>query len=98
MSKRRRNYGNGYPLPGGNYFKNAEMNLEGNYNQIDDILGNAPARDADLTDGQTYDDLRELAPETLPEEKRSVLERLEQAREHQRAAAEPEDGCRSMER
>ncbi|SHJ20638.1 protein of unknown function [Geosporobacter subterraneus DSM 17957] len=98
MSKRRRNQGRVYPLLKDNNLKNAEMSLEGNYNQIDGILENAPSRDADLTDGQTYDDLRELAPETLPEEKRSVLERLEQARERQRAAAEPEDGCRSMER
>ncbi|AOT68770.1 DUF4316 domain-containing protein [Geosporobacter ferrireducens] len=98
MSKRRKNQERRLPIQNGNYLKNAEMSLEGNYNQIDGILGNAPSCDADLTDGQTYDDLRELAPETLPEEKRSVLERLEQARERQRAAAEPEDACRSMER
>ena len=98
MSKHRRNQGRRYPLPGDSYLKNAEMSLEGNCNQIDGTLENAPSHDADLTDGQTYDDMRELAPETLPEEKRSVLERLEQARERQRATAEPEDGYRSMER
>lgn len=64
-----------------NCLKNAEMSVEGNYNQIDGILGNAPARAADLTDGQTYDELRELAPGTLPEEKQSVLDRLEEMRE-----------------
>lgn len=64
-----------------NYLKSAEMAAEGNYNQIDGILGNAPARTADLTDGQTYDELKELAPGTLPEEKQSVLDQLAQMQE-----------------
>jgi len=96
MSGRTRKFhGQGLPQPD-NYLKNAEMDLEGNYNQIDGMINNQKSR-CDLTDGQSYDDLRELAPETLPEEKRSVLERLEQAREQARAA-EPEDGCRQAER
>ena len=72
-----------------NYLKNAEMSVEGNYNQIDGILGNAPARAADLTDGQSYDELRELAPDTLPEEKQSVLDRLEAMREQANAQPGP---------
>lgn len=73
----------------GNYLKNAEMSVEGNYNQIDGILGNAPGCAADLTDGQTYDELRELAPETLPEEKQSILDRLEKMREQAEAQPGP---------
>jgi len=97
MSERaRKRQRQGFPLPDSNYLRNAEMDLEGNYNQIDGIINNQKPRN-DLTDGQTHEELKELAPETLPEEKQSVLERLEQAREHTRAA-EPEDGCRSMER
>jgi hypothetical protein len=96
MSGRTRKiHGRGFPQPD-NYLKNAEMDLEDNYNQIDGMINNQKSR-CDLTDGQSYDDLRELATETLPEEKRSVLERLEQAREQARAA-EPEDSCPSMER
>ena len=96
MSGRTRKiHGRGFHQPD-NYLKNTEMNLEANYNQIDGMINNQKTR-CDLTDGQSYDDLRELAPETLPEEKRSVLERLEQAREQARAA-ELEDGCPSMER
>lgn len=78
-----------------NYLKNAEMALEGNYNQLDGLINNQKSR-CDLTDGQSYDDLRELAPDALPEEKRSVLERLEQAKE-QAKAAEPEGGCYQRE-
>jgi hypothetical protein len=28
-----------------NYLRNAEMNAEGNYNQIDGVFGNAPVKD-----------------------------------------------------
>ena len=90
-----KNYDKGFPQPD-NYLKNAEMDSEGNYNQIDGMINNQKPR-CDLTGGQSYDDLRELAPETLPEEKRSVLERLEQEREQSRAA-DTEEGCRQAER
>ena len=91
-----RNQAQGFPHPD-NYLKNAEMDLEGNYNQIDGLINNQKPH-CDLTGGQTYDDLRELAPETLPEEKRSVLERLAQAREQEKASAEPEDNYRQTVR
>lgn len=90
-----KNHDKDFPQPD-NYLRNAEMDSEGNYNQIDGMINNQKSR-CDLTGGQSYDDLRELAPETLPEEKRSVLERLEQAREQSRAA-EPEEGCRQVGR
>jgi len=63
-----------------NYLAAAEMSKEQNYNMIDGLCNNeGPAR-ADLTDGQTYDEIRELAPETLPDEKASVLEQIREAR------------------
>lgn len=49
------------------YLKNAEDAVEGNYNMVDGILNNMPPPRDDLTDGQTYDEIRNLAPETLPE-------------------------------
>lgn len=90
-----KNHNREFPQPD-NYLKNAEINLEDNYNQLDGLINNQKSR-CDLTDGQSYDDLRELAPDTLPEEKRSVLERLEQAKE-QAKAAELEDVCCQRER
>ena len=51
----------------GDYLKNAEVSAEGNYNMIDGILNNAPPQRDDLTDGQTFDEIKNLAPETLPE-------------------------------
>ena len=62
-----------------NYFRNAELDLEGekgNYNMIDGIVNNDPPVRADLTDGQTHEEIRELAPETLPNEKHSIMEKL----------------------
>ena len=45
---------------------------------------NEPPVKPDLTDGQTHEEIRELAPETLPEEKPSVLDRLKSERpEHE---------------
>lgn len=92
MSKRtRQRQGRDFPGPG-DYLMNAEMSVEGNYNMVGDGLINnaAPQRD-DLTDGQTWDELRNLAPETLPEEKQSVLERLSEMRERVKAAAEQDE-------
>ena len=97
MSERvRKRQEKGFTQPD-NYLKNAEMDLEGNYNQLDGLINNPKPR-CDLTGGQSYDDLRELAPESLPEEKRSVLERLAQAREQEKSAAWPEDNYRQVVR
>jgi hypothetical protein len=46
---------------------------------LDGRLDNEPPERPDLTDGQTWEEIRELAPETLPEEtakKPSLMERL----------------------
>lgn len=53
-------------------------------------LNNEPPERPDLTDGQTYEEIRELAPETLPEEKPSLMERLKADRpEHEARQAAP---------
>lgn len=70
-----------------NYMKTAEMAVEQNYNQIDGTINNEPPRRADLTDGQTHDEIAELAPETLPpKDKPSILGQLKEATEE---AAKP---------
>lgn len=73
--------------PPENYLRNAELYEEGqtgNYNMLDGRLNNEPPERPDLTDGQTYEEIKELAPETLPEEKPSVLDRLKADRpEHE---------------
>ena len=75
------------------YLRNAELYEEGqtgNYNMLDGRLDNVPPERPDLTDGQTYEEIRELAPETLPEEKPSLMERLKAERpEHEVKQAEP---------
>lgn len=96
MNGRARKISAGNPS-GSNPLKNAEMALEGNYNQIDGLINNEKTR-FDLTDGQSYEDLRELAPETLPEEKLSVLERLTQAKAQAEARYEPEEYAPQPER
>lgn len=54
---------------GHNYLRSAELDAEQNYNMVDDgLLNNIEPPKPDLTDGQTYDEIRELAPETLPQE------------------------------
>lgn len=83
-------------LQNDNYLENAEMTLEDNYNQIDGIINNQKTGSG-LTGGQNYDDMQKSEQEVLREERRSVLERLEQAREHTRAV-EAEDSCRVKER
>lgn len=67
-----------------NYLKNAEVSTEQNYNQIDGIINNEGPRAADLTDGQTHEEIQELAPETLhtAENKPSILEQLKEAQEN----------------
>jgi hypothetical protein len=52
-----------------------EMSTEQNYNMIDGLHNNMAVPKADLTDGQTHEEIRELAPETLAGEKPSVLGR-----------------------
>ena len=55
--------------PQESYLYNAELYEEGqtgNYNMLDGRLNNEPPERPDLTDGQTYEEIRELAPETLP--------------------------------
>ena len=73
--------------------RNAELYEEGqtgNYNMLDGRLNNEPPERPDLTDGQTYEEIRELAPETLPEEKPSLMERLKAERpEHEAKQAAP---------
>ena len=67
--------------PPESYLRNAELYEEGqtgNYNMLDGRLNNEPPVKPDLTDGQTYEEIQELAPETLPEEKSSILDRLKQ--------------------
>ena len=71
------------------YLRNAELYEEGqtgNYNMLDGRLDNEPPEHPDLTDGQTWEEIRELAPETLPEEtakKPSLMERLKVERPEQ---------------
>ncbi|MDL2294322.1 DUF4316 domain-containing protein [Ruminococcaceae bacterium OttesenSCG-928-D13] len=72
----------------GSYLRSAELDVEQNYNMVDDgLLNNIEPPKPDLTDGQTYDEIRELAPETLPKEihpakddKPSLLGQLERFR------------------
>ena len=59
---------------------------EQNYNMIDGVDNNAGVPKSDLTDGQTYTEIRELAPETLLDEKPSVLEQIRAA---QKAPKQP---------
>ena len=79
--------------PPESYLRNAELYEEGqtgNYNMLDGRLNNEPPERPDLTDGQTYEEVRELAPETLPEEKPSLMERLKAERpEHEAKQAAP---------
>jgi hypothetical protein len=58
-----------------------EMSPEQNYNQIGGTINNEKAR-LDLTDGQTREEIEELAPRTLPQEKPSVLEQIREARKN----------------
>lgn len=78
-----------------NYLRNAELYMEGqtgNYNQLNGIIDNKAPERPDLTDGQTFDELRELAPETLPEEKQSILDQLKAERpEHEPRQLTPSD-------
>lgn len=79
--------------PPENYLRSAELTLEGqrgNYNQIDGLVNNEPPARADLTDGQTHEEIRELAPHTLPEERPSLVEQLKAGQpEHEARMAAP---------
>jgi len=59
----------------------AEMSAEQNYNMIDGLRNNMAVPKADLTDGQTHEEIRELAPEALAGEKPSVLEQIKEAKD-----------------
>ena len=48
-----------------------EKSTEQNYNMIDGVPNNEGVPKPDLTDGQTYEEIKELAPETLPENNRA---------------------------
>lgn len=56
----------------------------GNYNMLDGRINNEPPVRPDLTDGQTHEEIRELALEKLPDKKPSLMERLKAGRpEHE---------------
>ena len=66
-----------------NYLQAAEISTEQNYNQIDGLINNTAAPKADLTDGQTLEEIKELAPETMKKpEKSSVLRQLKEGKEN----------------
>ena len=48
-----------------NYLAPAEKSTEQNYNMIDGVMNNTVSSKPDLTDGQTHEEIRELAPHTL---------------------------------
>ena len=79
--------------PPESYLRNAELYEEGqtgNYNMLDGRLNNEPPVRPDLTDGQTYEEIQELAPETLPEGKTSLMEKLKADRpEHEARQVAP---------
>jgi hypothetical protein len=64
-----------------------EISTEQNYNMIDGARNNLAAPKADLTDGQTHEELRELAPDTLKDEKPSVLAQIRDAKKEPRKPA-----------
>lgn len=59
----------------------AEMSAEQNYNMIDGSISNEKPQ-LDLTDGRTHEEIAALAPESLPDEKPSVLEQIREARKN----------------
>ncbi|MDL2238100.1 DUF3849 domain-containing protein [Christensenellaceae bacterium OttesenSCG-928-K19] len=65
-----------------NYLRATELSTEQNYNMVDGLRNNLAAEKADLTDGQTHEEIQELAPETLPAEKPSVMEQIREARKN----------------
>lgn len=81
--------------PPESYLRNVELYEEGqtgNYNMLDGRLNNEPPVRPDLTDGQTYEEMKELAPETLQGDKPSLMERLKVDRpEHDARQIAPPD-------
>lgn len=82
-----------------NYLRNTELEIEGeggNYNMIDGVVNNTSPVRSDLTDGQTYDEIKELAPEMLSDDKPSIIEKLKADRAEREAyhipPAPPERG------
>lgn len=86
--------------PPANYLRNAELMMEaskGNYNMVDGVINNEPPARADLTDGQTHDEIAELAPETLPDAKPSVMEQLKaDLPEHPARTVQPQELDRGL--
>lgn len=68
-----------------NYLHTTELSTEQNYNMIDGLRNNLAYDKADLTDGQTHEELQELAPDTLPDpgEKPSLLGQIEKIKAEQ---------------
>ena len=66
----------------GNPIAAVEMSTEQNYNMIDGLRNNIAYEKADLTDGQTHEEITELAPHTLSGEKASVIEQIREARKN----------------
>lgn len=60
------------------YLHTTEILTEQNYNMIDGLQNNQRIPAADLTDGQTYEEITELAPETLPE-RASVMKQIRES-------------------
>lgn len=62
-----------------NYLRTTELSTEQNYNMIDGLRNNLAYDKADLTDGQTHEELWELASDTLPDPgaKPSLLGQIE---------------------
>jgi hypothetical protein len=72
-------------------FAAAEVEAEQNYNMIDGVKNNEGEPKPDLTDGQTHEEIRELAPETLSDEDSGKLSVLEQIRAAQSAPKQPRE-------
>ena len=66
-----------------------EMSTEQNYNMIDGLRNNMTSPKADLSDGQTHEEIQELAPETLAQKKSSVLGQIKAAKDAPHPKNEP---------
>jgi len=56
---------------------------------IDGVVNNTPPARPDLTDGQTYEEIKDLVPEMLPEDKPSIMEKLKAERTEREASYIP---------
>lgn len=76
-----------------NPLADTELSAEQNYNMVDGMLNNEKDR-LDLTDGQTHEEIQELATETLPQEKPSVIKQIREAKDAPPTPHKPKDGHR----